>query len=355
MENQEPETSWPEISEAVVPIEVQKPSRLRRFLKHKRTSLSTFISILLAFAIGLSSGYLAWGRESLQAASASTPVAAAAQAAQATPTVEHVHSNPIDVAAISQQVNPSEGYTLPVKLGKTGPQLLAAGAIDYKNFLQVYENAGQALTDQQQTLLTKGNDQPIVIDQSNAYFLLNFFWAVGLTNQNTILTKGPMMQDGKDNVVNYASTGGWTVGAKLPVELYASTPLISLTAEQQKRLEEVAHNVFRPCCNNPTDFPDCNHGMAMLGLLELMAAQNATVDEMFKAAKYVTAYWYPQQTLELAVTFKAGRNQDFAQVDARELTSAKYSSGSGFKAAHQWLANNGLLQQGPGGGNNCGV
>jgi hypothetical protein len=281
------------------------------------------------------------------------PVLSATQAIRPTPT-QHAHAS-IDVAAISQQVNPPEGYALPIKLGQLGPQLLAAGAIDLKRFKQIYENAGQPLTDQQQASLTEGSDQSLVIDRSNAYFLLNFFWAIGLTNQNPILTEGRMMKDGKDNVVNYASTAGWTIGAKLPIELYASTALISLTAEQQKRLVEVAHNVFRPCCNNPTDFPDCNHGMAMLGLLEVMAAQNATVDEMFKTAKYVNAYWYPQQTLELAVAFKADRGQDFAQVDARTLTGVKYSSGSGFKTVHQWLANNGLLQQGPGGGNNCGV
>jgi hypothetical protein len=76
---------------------------------------------------------------------------------------------------------------------------------------------------------------------------------------------------------------------------------------------------------------------------------------MFKAAKYVNAFWYPQQSRELAVAFKAAQGTDFAAINARELTSVKFSSGSGFKAVHQWLAENGLLQQGPGGGNNCGV
>lgn len=356
VENQELEPNSPEISDAATPDKEKGSLRLSRFLKRKHISVSTAVSILVAFAIGLSSGYLAWVRETLKADPAPTRTLAprATQAAQATPTNQHPHA-PIDVAALSREINPPEGYALRVKPGKIGPQLLAAGAIDYKTFVQVYANAGQPLTDEQITILTKGSDQPVIINQDNAYFLLNFFWAVGLINQNTILTQGPMMRDGKDNAGNYASTAGWTIGAKLPVELYASTQLISLTAEQQKRLEEVAHNVFRPCCNNPTDFPDCNHGMAMLGLLELMAAQNATVDELFKAAKYVNAYWYPQQSLELAVAFKAERGADFTAVDARELTSAKYSSGSGFKAAHQWLANNGLLQQGPGGGNNCGV
>jgi hypothetical protein len=47
--------------------------------------------------------------------------------------------------------------------------------------------------------------------------------------------------------------------------------LIPLTAEQQALVEEVAAEIYRPCCNNSTLFPDCNHGMAMLGFLELLA------------------------------------------------------------------------------------
>jgi hypothetical protein len=76
---------------------------------------------------------------------------------------------------------------------------------------------------------------------------------------------------------------------------------------------------------------------------------------MFKAAKYLNAFWFPQQTYELALAFDQGKGLDFAEVDARELVSADFSSSSGFQAVHQWVANNNLLQQAPGGGNSCGV
>ena len=39
----------------------------------------------------------------------------------------------------------------------------------------------------------------------------------------------------------------------------------------------------------------------MLGILEMMASQNATADEMFAAAKYINAYWFPDQALEAAI------------------------------------------------------
>jgi hypothetical protein len=347
MENQTDEVNVPEVAEPEIsPAEIEVPavSPARR----KRSVWWLFLSLLLVFALGLSSGYFAWGR----------PLAyyeETAAKSEATPTAEHARAETMDMAAITQQVNPPEGYTLPVKLGDLGSRLVAAGAINYQKFAQIYAEAGQPLTDEQITVLTKDSRQPTVIKPDNAYFLLNFFWAVGLTNQNTILTKGAMMKGGKDQIGNFASTGGWTIGSRSPIDLYASTPLFVLSEEQQRRLEEVAHSVYRPCCNNPADFPDCNHGMAMLGLLELMAAQGVTADEMYKAAKYVNAFWYPQQSRELALAFKAAQGMDFATIDARELTSINLSSGTGFQGVHQWLADNGLLQQGQGSGNNCGV
>ena len=57
--------------------------------------------------------------------------------------------------------------------------------------------------------------------------------------------------------------------------------------------------------------------MAMLGLLELMASQDATLDEMLEAAKYVNAFWYPQQTLEQAVYFLKTEGKAYQDVDAR--------------------------------------
>lgn len=292
--------------------------------------------ILIVFTSGLGSGYL-MGRQSMRAVSSLGS------------RIEN------EGLAMIHQVNPPEGYMIPATFGNVGPKMLAAGAIDLNQFVQVYDKAGSPLTDEQLTILTKGSDSQIVIDQSNAYFLLNFFWALGLTNKNPVLTEGPMMAMGEDQIGNYASTGGWTIGAKPPVELYASTMIMSLNHDQQDRLLEVASNVFRPCCNNPTHFPDCNHGMAMLGLLELMASQNATAEEMFATAKYVNAFWYPQQMLEIGIFLKATQNVDFAQIQPREVVSSRYSSGSGFQAVHQWLEGTDLLEQAPGSGGSCGV
>ena len=118
-------------------------------------------------------------------------------------------------------------------------------------------------------------------------------------------------------------------------------------------VEEVAMQVYRPCCNNPTYFPDCNHGMAMLVILELMASKGATADEMFKAAEYINAYWFPQQTLEIAMFMKANQDLDFADVDPELVVGKQLSSASGAQMVHADLQSKGLLQPAPGQGGSC--
>jgi hypothetical protein len=258
-------------------------------------------------------------------------------------------------ASLAEEVQPPGGYPLPASYGDVGRELVQAGAIDYERLAQLYLQKGQPLTSLQVEVLKEGSDSQVVIDAGNAYFLLNFFWAVGLTNQNPILEEGPMMQRGREGVGSLASTGGWTLGTRPATELYSSVPLIELTEEQQARVQEVANAIYRPCCGNHTAFPDCNHGMAMLGLLQLMASDGASVDEMFQAAKYVNGFWYPQQTLEVALYYQATEGVNFADLDARRAFGAESFSASGFGTLHQWLAQNNLLKQAPSQGGSCGV
>jgi hypothetical protein len=288
------------------------------------------IIIVITFLFGLGSGYLKWGRDET-----------------AVVTLEQ------ELTQLSQQINPEAGYTLPVTYGSLGPQLVQAGVIDYVAFQNVMTTGGDPLSAQQLKMLTQGSDEQIVITRENAHFLLNFFWAVGLANRNPILTEGAMVQNSGGQIERFASTGGWTLATKPITELYASLDLIPLTAEQQAQVKKVAAAVYRPCCNNPTLFPDCNHGMAMLGLLELMAAQGASTDEMFMAAKYVNAYWFPQQTLETAVYLQTNQNIDFADADARIVVSKELSSASGASRVHESLQASGLLKPEPGQGGNC--
>ncbi len=255
--------------------------------------------------------------------------------------------------ALYEQVNPKNGYELPVSYGDLGPRLLESGAIDYGAFAAIYKKDNNPLSADQVDILQSGSGEQIVITTENAHFLLNFFWAVGLVNNNPILTDGSMVEESNGHFEKFASTGGWTLAAKPITELYASIDLIPLTAEQQKRVEEVAAAVYRPCCDNSTLFPDCNHGMAMLGLLELMASQGATTDQMFEAAKYLNAFWFPQQTLEIAIYIQTNDWLDFTTADPRKVVGKALSSASDFKAVREALLEDGLLKEAPSPGGGC--
>jgi hypothetical protein len=288
------------------------------------------IGVVAAFLFGVGSGYLKWGQDDT-----------------------HESKQQKELAALYEQVNPRDGYALPISYGDLGPRLLASGMISYDAFTTIYENSGNPLSAEQTEILKNGSDEKIVINAENAHFLLNFFWAVGLANKNSILTDGPIVQYSHGQVERFASTGGWTLATRPVTELYASMDLIPLTAEQQKLVEDVATTVYRPCCNNHTLFPDCNHGMAMLGVLELMASQGASADEMFEAAKYINAYWFPQQTLETAIYLQLNEGIDFAGADARLIVGNKFSSASGAGMVHKDLQAKGILKQAPGQGGSC--
>lgn len=296
---------------------------------------------LVTYLLGIGSGYLVWERD------------LAGFKARAETTAGHPHQ--VEVAGLVSQIHPHDGYSLPARYGDTGPQLLASGAIDRHSFVKVFEQSGQPLSTEQLAILDKGSAEIIVINRDNSRFLLNFFWALGLVNQNPLLQEGPMIEYSGGQVERYASTGGWTIGAKEAKELYASAEIVKLTSVQQEWVEEVATSVYRPCCNNPTHFPDCNHGMAMLGLLQLLASQQATIEEMFTAAKYVNAFWFPQQNLELAMFFKVAQGVDYEDVEAKQLVGPNFSSSSGSQAVRQWLGEAGLLQPTPSEGGGCGV
>ena len=256
-----------------------------------------------------------------------------------------------ELTQLYEQVNPAGGYALPVSYGNLGPRLLASGVIDYDAFAAIYENSGNPMTSAEVEILTHGSEEKIVITAENAHFLLNFFWAVGLVNKNSILTEGPMMQNSDGQVDRFASTGGWTLATKSVMELYAHVDLISLTPEQQAHVEEVASAVYRPCCDNPTLFPDCNHGMAMLGLLELMASQDASADEIFGALKQMSPFWFPTQYHHLAMYFEQNGRGEWKDVDARLVMGQQYSSSGGWKQVNAWLEQSGALGSGsPGGG-----
>ncbi|KKS77720.1 MAG: hypothetical protein UV74_C0013G0094 [Candidatus Woesebacteria bacterium GW2011_GWB1_43_14] len=254
------------------------------------------------------------------------------------------------------EINPVDGFEIGATYGDLGPKMIAMGVIDPEKFKAIYEKSSQPLTLEQEGVLLKESNEKIKITRDNSYFLLNFFWAVGLANKSQILDDGDMMKyGGKKGAGNFASTGGWTLGKGDAMTYYSKSTLIPLTKEQEARVYLVASNIFRPCCNNSTAFPDCNHGMALLGVLQLMAGNDATESQMYEVGKYFNAFWFPGNYYDIALYFSNKEGKSFKDIDAQILLSKDYSSASGWQRVKQWLTDKGLIQQPPKKSGGCGV
>lgn len=234
------------------------------------------------------------------------------------------------LADLEKAVLPAQGIILPVQWGDLGKQLVDSGAIDQKKFENLYVQRG-GLDEATKKLLTETDNGRLVITKDNANSVLNLLWALGLANKNEILDKGPMTdkQYGGDPS-KFASTGGWTIAVGNPMNHYSRHAMIQLTPEQQALVEQVSKNIYRPCCGNSTYFPDCNHGMAMLGLLELMASQGVSEADMYKAALAINSYWFPDTYLTIARYLKS-KGIAWEKVGAKEILGANFSSASGYK------------------------
>jgi hypothetical protein len=217
---------------------------------------------------------------------------------------------------------------IPVQWGDRGYQLVEAGVINREQFLALYRERGGA--DAAGQLLERGDEDALVITPHNAPVFLNLLWAFGLANQNEILEQGPMQDERYGGAGGFASTGGWTLATGDAMDHYSRHPFVMLTSEQQARVARVAMGIYRPCCDNPTHFPDCNHGMAMLGLLELMAAQNLSEQDMYRYALQVNAYWFPETYLTIAAYF-AKEGVAWEDVDPQEVLGYDFSSATGYR------------------------
>ena len=230
---------------------------------------------------------------------------------------------------LNVEVLPKDGVEIPVKWGDLGNQMVEAGVIDASAFEALYASRG-GLDEDSKKLLYSLNNNTIKITENNSGIILNLLWALGLGNKNDVLEKGPMMDPEYGGADRFASTGGWTLAKGNVMDHYSKHPFIILTGEQQKLVEEVSKNIYRPCCNNSTYFPDCNHGMAMLGLLELLASGGASEEEMYRVALLVNSYWFPDTYLTIAKYFEM-QNIPWSKVDPKEVLGVNYSSASGYR------------------------
>lgn len=268
--------------------------------------------------------------------------------ASANPTVNQTQA----IDKIASSILPDK-LDLGVSFGDTIIKMVKAGAINKKKLLDIYSQRG-GLTPEETSLLDSSTTNSIVITSQNANLILNLLWPLGIANKTTVLAEGPMGTTYKDEVGNFASTGGWTLGSQPGGQLYNQFSLISLTPSQEEKVKEISKNIYRPCCNNSTYFPDCNHGAAMLGFVELAVAQGMKDQDIYQKALVLNSFWFPGQYGDLAVYFQKEKGLSWDKIDPKEILSQTYSASQGYKVISQDLQGKGLVPQVAGGGG-CGV
>ncbi len=251
-------------------------------------------------------------------------------------------------SGLEDSLFPAEGFETNIILGDLIPKLVENGVIDMDKLKQVYASRG-GMPDDQLKLFTTPSSTQLALTKENSAIMLNILWGLGIANKNPILDETANYS----GVANLASTGGWTLGKDDAMSYFNKMELVKLMPEQQSTLEEVAKNAYRPCCDNPTAFPDCNHGAALLALLELGASQGMGKAELYQLALEANTLWFPQQYLITAAYFQT-KGMDYWP-SAQEIMSAKYSSASGWSAnIYKPMQAQGLLPKTTGGGS-CGV
>ena len=236
------------------------------------------------------------------------------------------------VKEAASQVLPSGGYTTSLKWGDIGKKLVDSGAIDVNKFKEIHKSDidGRADLD----ILDGNSNKSIAINENNSRLVVNLLWALGLVNKSKVLDEGPMKTGGTD-AGNFASTGGWTLGTKPAMQLYSSQELIPLTSEQQELVGKIAENIYRPCCGNSVAFPDCNHGMAALGYIELAVANGLAEKQIYKDILAMNSFWFPDTYVEMAVFFQKQQGIAWDKVDPKVALSKDYSSAQGAARINQ--------------------
>lgn len=227
-------------------------------------------------------------------------------------------------SAATNRTHPAspEPFTLPFAWNDLGQKLVSVGVIDENKFLSLYAGAER---EEARRLISERQEKPLVVRPENASIVQNILWAAGLGNKSAILDRGEMTDPRFGGRSVFASTAGWTISSGNSLDHYSRHPFAKLTTAQEALVDEVSRHIFRPCCDNSTHFPDCNHGMAMLGALELMAKTGASEATLYETALALNRLWFPTQ-YEKIDRYVAARMEG---ADAKTVLSRSISSGSG--------------------------
>lgn len=226
------------------------------------------------------------------------------------------------------QMVPTGGIKTHVAFGDALQKVIAAGALDPGKLRANYGANGGAPA-WLEGLLAKPSSEPIVFNLDTAPHLLNLLWPIGLSTKTKFNETSPV---NTSNLPNLASTAGWTLGHEENGAAYFNkVGAIQLSHEQEARVKQVASTTFRPCCDNPTLLQDCNHGSALLGLLELGGSQGLDMDDLYRLALIANSHWFPAQYAKTALHLALFDGVMWRDTEPRLILGPEFSTLTGWQ------------------------
>jgi hypothetical protein len=227
-------------------------------------------------------------------------------------------------------VIPLVGYQSRIALKDSILKLVRHRVIDRRKYMALSRGSGR-VPKELSRVLDLPTDKPILLTSRNASYYVNLLWPIGLSNSMFSNFESPL---NGESLSSFASTAGWTVGKNQNGSVYFSKyRIVELNYATEALAVRVARATFRPCCDNSTFFQDCNHGSALLGLLQLGASQGLQEKELYQEALAFNSFWFPDYYIRTALYFKVVLKTEWRDVDPRTVM------GSDFSALSPWRRN----------------
>lgn len=234
----------------------------------------------------------------------------------------YLNSKYENVRAVSLSTKKSDvKYSVVLSFSNLSEEIAESGVIDKEKFLELYHNSGRI---PEASKLFEENTDFVEMNSDNSDIVLNFLWALGLGQKSKVYEE--KLFANPETARSMASTGGWTLARGDAVEHLGRHNFLLLTADQEILVEKIAKNIYRPCCNNPASMPDCNHGMAMLGLIELLVSQEKTEEEIYDTAAIANTFWFPDHYKMVNAYLNRYSTK---KTTSKEILGYSLSSGSG--------------------------
>jgi len=234
----------------------------------------------------------------------------------------------IDIAKITEQVVPNEGFEIDATWNGAVKKMIDEGALDPQKLENILAKRYDQEMKPEWRAILNGENSKLRIDKDNGVFMMYVLWALAKHNNNQILFDSPFAKYFKNYDIGVGAVG------------YGNMDLLPLNPEQQKLAENIGAGAFRPCCNNSTARPDCSHGFSALGLVQLMVSQGFSEEEIFDAFVKFNSYWFPENYVKAAIYLEVAEGKSWNEADKKRIAGQEFSSLSGAYKVKNYLKQN---------------